>query len=219
MRIPSGSTDRYVFFVAVDSTDLKTRETGLSSFTVYVALDDGTVKQDLTPKVVEIDSTNMPGVYRYRIDKENTLETGHQVEELCIHITQASMAPVTRVVEISQFQGDLSMAEDLLTYYEGDYGYDIELTVYDPDGETVKDISSYTTSQEILFISPKGKHAVLKTAAFVTDGTDGKIDYQRASGDFDELGLWTMRAKVQTATEVYSGGKDTKFMMVKTPDT
>ena len=41
MRIPNGAVDRIVFFVAVDVTDLYTRETGLSSFTVDYVLDNG----------------------------------------------------------------------------------------------------------------------------------------------------------------------------------
>lgn len=39
MRIPSGVTDQVVYFVAVDSTDLVTRETGLTGFTVKHLVD------------------------------------------------------------------------------------------------------------------------------------------------------------------------------------
>ena len=41
MRMPSGVTDQYVYFVAVDSTDLVTRKTGLASFTVYRSRNGG----------------------------------------------------------------------------------------------------------------------------------------------------------------------------------
>ena len=103
MRIPTGSTDRVVFFVAVDSSDLKTRETGLTSFTVYYSLDDaGSATAMTTPTVTEIDATNMPGVYSLLLDESGmtTLTAGHDTEELSLHITQAAMAPVTRTVEI-----------------------------------------------------------------------------------------------------------------------
>jgi hypothetical protein len=53
MRIPTGETDRYVYFVAVDATDLKTRETGLSTFTVYASLNGGAAGQISTPTVNE----------------------------------------------------------------------------------------------------------------------------------------------------------------------
>jgi len=100
MRIPSASTDRVIYFVAVDATDLKTRETGLSSFTVYRSRDGGTATVMTTPTVTELDDTNMPGVYSLLLDEDTTLDTGHDTEEMCYHITQAAMAPVTRVVEI-----------------------------------------------------------------------------------------------------------------------
>jgi hypothetical protein len=100
MRIPSGSTDRYVYFVAVDPGDLSTRETGLTAFTVYASLNGGTAAAFTTPTVNETDSTNMPGVYELLLDESTTLTAGHDTEELCLHITQASMEPVTRVVEI-----------------------------------------------------------------------------------------------------------------------
>ncbi len=44
----------------------------------------------------------MPGCYWLLLDESGatTLASGHDTEELMLHITQASMAPVTRVVEI-----------------------------------------------------------------------------------------------------------------------
>ena len=40
-RMAAGETNQYVYFVAVDATDLKTRETGFSSFTVYYSINSG----------------------------------------------------------------------------------------------------------------------------------------------------------------------------------
>jgi len=100
MRIASGSTDRYLYFVAVDATDLKTRETGLSSFAVYRSRNGASAAAMSTPTVNETDSTNMPGVYELLLDEDTTLAAGNDSEEMALHITATGMAPVTRVVEI-----------------------------------------------------------------------------------------------------------------------
>ena len=100
MRVPSGTTDRYVYFVAVDSTDLKTRETGLSSFTVYRSRNGAAAAAMSSPTVNETDSTNMAGVYELLLDEDTTLAAGNDSEEMVLHITASGMAPVTRSVEI-----------------------------------------------------------------------------------------------------------------------
>ena len=100
MRIPSGVTDQYIYFVAVDSTDLKTRETGLSSFTVYRSRNGGAATAMTTPTVNETDSTNMPGVYELLVDEDTTLDSGDDSQEMAFHITATGMAPVTRTIEI-----------------------------------------------------------------------------------------------------------------------
>src|SRR5574343_1031251 len=91
----SGEPAQYLHFVAVDSTDLKTRETGLSSFTVYRARGGGAAAAMTTPTVAEVSSANMPGLYTLLLDEDTTLATGKQYETITYHITQASMAPVT----------------------------------------------------------------------------------------------------------------------------
>jgi uncharacterized protein (UPF0548 family) len=100
MRIPSGVTDQYIYFVAVDATDLKTRETGLSSFTVYRSRNGGAAAAYTTPTVNETDATNMPGVYELLLDEDMTIDAGDDSQEVCLHITHASMAPVTRTFEL-----------------------------------------------------------------------------------------------------------------------
>ena len=100
MRIPSGKIDQVIFFVAVDSADLKTRKTGLTSFTVYRSRNGGTATVYTTPTVTELSSANMPGVYSLLIDEDTTVASTSDAEEYCVHITQASMAPVTRVIEL-----------------------------------------------------------------------------------------------------------------------
>lgn len=99
-RFPSGTTDQYVYFVAVDSTDLKTRETGLTSFTVYRARNGAAAAAYTTPTVAEVSSANMPGVYSLLLDEDMTIGSGNKSEETVLHITQAAMAPVTLVYEL-----------------------------------------------------------------------------------------------------------------------
>jgi len=100
MRIPSGVTDQYIYFVAVDSTDFTSREIGLSSFTVYVSRNGAAAAQDATPTINETDTTNMPGVYEYLVTEDMTIAAGNDSEEVVVHITHAGMAPVTRTVEL-----------------------------------------------------------------------------------------------------------------------
>jgi len=100
VRIPSGTTDQYIYFVAVDATDFATRETGLSSFTVYRSRDGGVAAAMTTPTINETDSSNMPGVYELLLDEDMTIGSGNDTEEMVFHITHAGMAPVTRTIEL-----------------------------------------------------------------------------------------------------------------------
>lgn len=100
VSIPSGSTAHYVPFIAVDSTDKVTRETGLSSFTVYRKRENGTLTAMTTPTVVEDSSSNAPGVYRLLLDEDTTIGAGNDTEVMTLHITHAGMEPVTMTVNL-----------------------------------------------------------------------------------------------------------------------
>jgi hypothetical protein len=100
MRIPSTKIDQVIYFVAVDSADLKTRKTGLTSFTVYRSRNGAAATLYTTPTVAELSAANMPGVYSLLVDEDTTIAAGSDSEEYAVHITQASMAPVTRVIEL-----------------------------------------------------------------------------------------------------------------------
>lgn len=117
MRMPSGVVDQYIYFIAVDSTDLKTRETGLSSFTVYRSRNGGSATAYTTPTIAELSSSNMPGVYSLLLDEDTTIDSGDHSQEMVLHITQASMAPVTRVIEL--YRPDVT-AGQTLTVSSGD---------------------------------------------------------------------------------------------------
>jgi len=100
MRIPSGVTDQVLHFIAVDSTDFQTRETGLTSFTVYRSREGGASTVMTTPTITELSSANMPGVYTLLLDEDMTIGAGNDSEAMVFHITQASMAPVTGEIEL-----------------------------------------------------------------------------------------------------------------------
>lgn len=112
-RIASGVTDQYIYFVAVDSTDLKTRETGLSSFTVYRSRNGGVAAAFTTPTINETDTTNMPGVYELLLDEDMTIDAGDDTQEMVLHITHAGMAPVTRTFEL--YRPKITAGETLTT--------------------------------------------------------------------------------------------------------
>ena len=96
----SGVVDQYIYFVAVDSTNFVTRETALSGFTVYRSRNGGAATAYTTPTVAELSAANMPGVYSLLLDEDMTIDAGDDSQEIVLHITQASMAPVTRTIEL-----------------------------------------------------------------------------------------------------------------------
>ena len=100
MRIPSGVTDQYIGFVAVDATDYVTRETGLASFTVVRSRNGAADATYTTPTVVEADATTMPGCYWLLLDEDMTIGSGNDSEEVMLHITHAGMAPATVKFEL-----------------------------------------------------------------------------------------------------------------------
>jgi hypothetical protein len=83
----------------------------------------------------------------------------------------------------------------------GSYGYPFVLEIYHPDSDPTtdpaEDISSYTTIQ-VEIKDPSGNIAT-ETAAFFTDGTDGKVKYTTVLNDIDEIGNWNIRAKVSVS--------------------
>lgn len=86
--------------------------------------------------------------------------------------------------------------------HDGDVGTVFTVTMKDEDGVVV-DISSFTTRQ-LLYRKPDGT-VDTQTAAFVTDGTDGKITYTTAAGDIDLPGNWRIQPKLTKAGGVLYG--------------
>lgn len=81
-----------------------------------------------------------------------------------------------------------------------DYGQVIKLTFVDVDTEAAADISSYSSTIQMVFTSPAGT-STAKTATFDTDGTDGVIKYT-VEASFLTAGDWTVRGKVASGSAV-----------------
>ena len=118
MRIPSGVSDQFIYFVAVDSTDFSTRETGLTGFTVYRSRNGAAAAAMTTPTINETDSTNMPGVYELLLDEDMAIGAGNDTEEMVFHITATGMAPVTRTIEL--FRPKITAGNTLGVAADGD---------------------------------------------------------------------------------------------------
>lgn len=103
MRIVSGSTTASVYFTAVSTVgNLGTLMTGLTSFDVYYSI-NGSTGTTQASAVTEVNSTQMPGVYRLAITDSTITSLGSGIDsrELCIRIANSSgMVPVTKHVEL-----------------------------------------------------------------------------------------------------------------------
>lgn len=101
MRIKEGDVNRVIYFVAVDATDLKTRETSLTNADVWYSNDGGSATQMTTPTITAVDATNMPGVFKLAIDEAGMVAiSGTDEAEVVLHITADEMLDVTRVIDI-----------------------------------------------------------------------------------------------------------------------
>ena len=78
----------------------------------------------------------------------------------------------------------------------GDVGTRFRVTIKDIDPDTgievVVDISLATT-KEVRFRAPSGARKDCP-ATFLTDGTDGILEYHTVQGDMDEAGRWSYQA-------------------------
>lgn len=78
----------------------------------------------------------------------------------------------------------------------GDFGQQAQLTIIDTDTDAAADVSSYSSTIQMIFTDPDGNDTA-KTATFDTDGSDGVINYTIEDGLFDEAGNWKVRGRVQ----------------------
>lgn len=85
----------------------------------------------------------------------------------------------------------------------GDYGQTVTLTIIDTDTDAAADVSSYSSTIQMIFTDPSGNETT-KTATFVSDGSDGQIQYTLEDGLIDEAGIWKVRGRVQGASSKLS---------------
>jgi hypothetical protein len=110
-RFPSGVTDQYIYFVAVDATDKTSFETGLSSFTVHRSRNGAAAAAFTTPTINETDSSNMPGIYELLLDEDMTIDSGDEEQDVVLRVTHAGMHPVT--LKYSLFRPKITAGETL----------------------------------------------------------------------------------------------------------
>lgn len=82
------------------------------------------------------------------------------------------------------------------TIHKGDKGVVLVVTFYDEDGDAL-DVSSATTI-EMHFKKPDGETAVV-TAAYVSDGSDGQLEYTTLAATLDQAGTWQYQGYIVTA--------------------
>lgn len=78
----------------------------------------------------------------------------------------------------------------------GDVGTQLVVTI--KDGTNDVDISS-ATAKYLTLKKPDGT-SLQKDTTFVTDGTDGQMQYTTVSGDLSVCGTWKMQGKVEITT-------------------
>lgn len=121
MRILSGTTDQYIYFVGVDATSYTARKTGLTGFTVWRSRNGAAGVEMTTPTVNEVSAANLPGVYELLLDEDMTIGAGNDTEEMVFHIEATGMVPVTRTIElfapqsvnVTQIDGNTAAAQNL----------------------------------------------------------------------------------------------------------
>lgn len=123
-RIATGVVDQGFYFVAVDSTDFTTRETGLATFTVWRERNNGTAAAMTTPTITEASAANMPGVYFLLCDEDMAIDSGDETQEMAYHITHAGMAPVTQVVEL--YRPKITVGNTLGVAADGDISGNVD---------------------------------------------------------------------------------------------
>ena len=84
--------------------------------------------------------------------------------------------------------------------HKGDIGTQFTVTVQ--AGTPVVELSTASTKQ-LIFKKPGGT-ILTKSTSFVTDGTDGKMQYVSVDGDLSDDGVWKMQGKVIIGGNTFS---------------
>lgn len=83
----------------------------------------------------------------------------------------------------------------------GDVGTVITVTIYEDDGTTAIDVSTATT--KTIYIKKPDGTVITGAGTFTTDGTDGKIYYTGASGNFSIPGTYQCQGYVEIGSAKY----------------
>jgi len=86
----------------------------------------------------------------------------------------------------------------------GDIGTRFIVTVR--DGTSTVDMSAATVKQ-LIFVKPN-KEKLTKSPTFVTDGTDGELQYITVEGDLDRAGTWQLQVYLSMPTWTGHSGID-----------
>lgn len=82
----------------------------------------------------------------------------------------------------------------------GDIGFKFLFNLKKTDGTAFDLVETSSDGQTVTFRKPSGAE-ITRAASYVTDGSDGQIQYVTVDGDLDENGGW----KVQIAVSFASG--------------
>jgi hypothetical protein len=162
---------RTLSFLSVDETDLQSRQTGLSGFTIRIRK-PGTANAAGTNAAAEVSAANLPGVYELELTAAELNTTGFGV----VHISKAGTEPreIPFRVDPAYFGtvtaatlGASSFSTDL-TSYASDYWNDVLIRFLTGNltGQ-VKKIGDFTSGNGLI--------ALAGTLAFTGAPADGDI--------------------------------------------
>jgi hypothetical protein len=83
---------------------------------------------------------------------------------------------------------------DQTQFVVGDVGVPFRATIIDPETCDPLDISSATLTE--FHVRKPDATTDTWVASFLTDGTDGRIEYVTIAGDLDTAGTWLIEARI-----------------------
>lgn len=199
MRIQSGNTTTYAYFVAWDAADRLTRETGLTTFTVKWSRNGGAFTTISGPTVAEIGN----GLYAVLISEGTTIDSSRDTEEMALEISHGSMATVNRTIEL--FRRDVTSGRTLDVSAGGEAGIDLAnvgspTTTLNLSGLTIKNVTDVATT-----LTTIAGYLDTEVAAILADTTNIKTRIPAAlvSGRMDSS-VGAMASATLTATAIAS---------------
>lgn len=88
-----------------------------------------------------------------------------------------------------------------MAIYKGAIGLPFRATIRDENGAAI-DVSM-ASQIEFAFRPPNSMASIRRPATFVTDGSDGKIQYATVDGDLSRAGTWYVQAFVTEGSEYW----------------